>query len=85
MAATVHTVFWLGTVIPHAESPWPSRIGIDFPFTLAGAGGVLANYAFSEHDGTDRDRAAIRWGRYWFLAGMSIYLATLIVQLVSNT
>ena len=84
MAATVHAVLWLGSLIPHAESPWPTHIGLSFPFTLAGGGGVLANFAFSQHEATERDRAATRWGRDWFLIGVSIYVITLTVQLLSE-
>jgi hypothetical protein len=35
-----------GIVLPRVEDPWPETVGLGLPFTLAGAGGVLAGVLF---------------------------------------
>jgi hypothetical protein len=37
----------LGSLLPHVENPWPDTIGIELPFAMAGAGGVLAGFLYA--------------------------------------
>ncbi|HEX3239787.1 MAG TPA: hypothetical protein VHR18_06595 [Solirubrobacterales bacterium] len=47
----------VGAVLPEAEYPWPERIGISFPFTIAGGLGVAAGALPRRSTPAARDRA----------------------------
>lgn len=65
---------------PRVEDPWPESIGLGFPFTLAGAGGILASTICANVPEGQRDRA-IRWGGLaGFYFGVGIYFISLLIQ-----
>lgn len=74
----------LDSIFPRVEDPWPESIGIGFPFTVAGAFGVLANVIFSEAPQQQRERAIRLGGVYGFQFGAVIYVLSLIVQVASS-
>jgi hypothetical protein len=51
------TLVVLAALLPRVENPWPETIGLGFPLSTAGAGGVLAGVLFNEADPRRRDRA----------------------------
>jgi hypothetical protein len=64
----------VSAVLPRAEDPWPDTIGVDFPFSMAGAFGFIAGALFVGSSPARRDRA-IRWGGLLgFLGGMLLYV-----------
>lgn len=75
----------VATVLPQVRDPWPETIGVDFPFTLAGAVSVGALVVAELTDRPKRVRD--RWTRtgltYGFLAGAAFYLVALLAQLLS--
>ena len=77
---------WLlaGSIFPQVEDPWPHSIGLGFPFTLAGAGAILASVISAEAPQEKRDRAMSRGGVYGFRAGIGLYALSLLVQVVSG-
>ncbi|HET6571332.1 MAG TPA: hypothetical protein VFG58_07585 [Solirubrobacterales bacterium] len=77
---------WLlvAQVLPRVEDPWPTSIGLGFPFAAAGVAGRLADLVFSESSPARRDRISRKAGVYGFRLGLSIYGLALLVQLLSN-
>ncbi len=87
------TIWWMAfalaallesALLPRVEDPWPERIGLGFPFAMAGAGGVLAGVAHTESSPASRDRAVRRGGLFGFGFGAALYLLSLVVQLGSG-
>jgi hypothetical protein len=76
-------VLWQALGFPEVEDPWPDRIGIEFVFTAAGAGGVLLGVLHAKSPPPVRDQAINRGGRVGFYIGLGFYLLSLLVQLVS--
>jgi hypothetical protein len=78
--------FWFiaGSILPRVEDPWPESIGLEFPFTMAGAGTVLASIVYGEASHTRRDRASHRGGIYGFGVGALIYTLSLVSQVASG-
>ncbi len=77
---------WLLTlaVLPRVEDPWPDTIGIGFPVTTAGAGGVLAGLVFAATT-SERHDSAIKWGTVvGFLIGSVLYFVSLLAQVIST-
>lgn len=74
----------MASVFPRVEDPFPERIGLEFPFALAAAGGVLASLLHIESSSAKRDRV-VRWsGFVGFGAGVAFYLLSLAIQLSSR-
>lgn len=71
------------SLFPQVEDPWPDRIGIDFVFTAAGAGGVLLGVYHAKSPAPIREQAINRGGRSGFYLGVGFYLLSLLVQLLS--
>ena len=77
----IHWLIFVST-LPRVEDPWPSSIGVDLPFTTAGAGGVLGAVVSSHLKPASRDRATMIDGLLGFWLGMLFYLVALANQLV---
>jgi hypothetical protein len=73
-----------GSILPHVEDPWPDRIGLGFPFAVAGAFGVLAGVLYAEAPQAHRDRAVSRGGIWGFRVGAMFYVVSLLVQVASG-
>ena len=74
----------IASFLPAVEDPWPDRVGLGLPFTLAGGGAIMAGVLFAGLPSARRDRL-IRWGgALGFLAGVAFYLISLIVQVSSD-
>lgn len=71
----------VGVFLPEVENPWPDRIGIEFPFAVAGAFGVLAAVIRGDIAPELRDRAIHRGGIWGFRLGAGIYVLSAVVQL----
>jgi hypothetical protein len=71
----------LGFFLPAVENPWPNQIGIEFPFAVAGAFGVLAAVIRGDIAPELRDRAIHRGGIWGFRLGAGIYVLSAVVQL----
>lgn len=71
-------------VLPEIEDPWPDSIGLDFPFTVAGAGAVLGLVVAHAQDRSSkgRDKFVRRLTVVGFAIGTAIYLVALIAQLL---
>ncbi len=82
MAATVHAVLWFASLFPRVESPLPSQIGLSFPFTVGGAGGIFRDLVRSGRSQPVRRWASIEFGRLGFAFGGIVYCVALIAQLV---
>jgi len=74
----------LAALLPRVEDPWPDTIGLDFPLTTAGAGGVLAGVLFNEAGPRRRDRATRLGAVVGFWLGAVTYGLSLIVQVGSS-
>jgi hypothetical protein len=73
----------LASILPRVEDPVPDRIGLEFPFALAAAGGVLASLWHVESPSEVRERA-LRWAGFTgFGMGSAFYLLSLAVQVSS--
>jgi hypothetical protein len=73
-----------GSFLPKVEDPWPDRIGMGLPFTLAGGGAVLAGILFAGSTAARRDRAIMWGGVFGFLGGVCFYAISLVVQVTSR-
>ena len=79
--AVVAVILLVGGVFPEVKDPWPSSIGLDFPFTLAGAFGVLADIVGGDFHRMRGDRFVRRAGAVGFVAGAAVYVGALLNQL----
>jgi hypothetical protein len=77
---------WLlvASVLPRVQDPWPTSIGLGFPFAVAGVAGSLADLVFSESSSARRDRISRKANALGFRAGLAIYGLSLLVQLLSG-
>jgi hypothetical protein len=75
--------FAIAAFLPRVEDPWPDEIGVLFPFTVAGLGGTIAQFALGSATAERRDQAIQRWGRRGMYLGSAFYLAALVAQVVS--
>jgi hypothetical protein len=71
-------------LVPRVDNPWPERIGLGFPFAMAGAVGVLASLAAGDDDREARDRAIYRGGLWGFRFGAALYVVALMFQVASG-
>lgn len=84
MSTALHALTWFGNLIPQAENPLPDRIGLSFPFTLAGAGGMLSDFVRPSASAAERDRLARILGFWCFWLGVLIYGIAAYYQLLSE-
>jgi len=74
--------FFLGSIFPRVENPWPETIGLGLPFALAGAGAILGGVLSFDAPPTRRD-SQIGWcGRLGFFFGTAFYFISLVVEVV---
>jgi hypothetical protein len=66
--------------LPQVEAPLPDRIGLGFPFSTAGAGGVLVGIVHPASSSAKRDCAIRLGGLIGFALGAGLYLLALVVQ-----
>jgi hypothetical protein len=70
----------VASILPHAESPLPDRIGLTDVFTWAGAFGLMAGFLFIKSSPAKRDQA-IRWGGLiGLVATGALYFLALLAQ-----
>lgn len=72
------------SILPHVENPLPESIGLGFPFTVSGAGSMLAGVINAETPQRQRERAMNRGGVYGFWIGGLLYALSLLTQVVSG-
>jgi hypothetical protein len=77
--------FFVTLVLPHVEDPWPNTIGLEFPFTAAGVGGVLASVLYAEARGRERSEVINAGGLYGFWLGAFFYALSLLNQIISGS
>jgi hypothetical protein len=75
---------FLASVFPRVEDPWPDTIGLEFPFTAAGIGGVLAGVIYARAREEERNEATGTFGLYGFCLGAVFYALSLLNQVVSG-
>lgn len=80
LQALIHSV----AALPRVEDPWPESIGLGFPFSLAGVGGVLGNVLWARHPGAEQQRMTSVGGLWGFRIGALSYLALSVNQILSN-
>lgn len=83
-ALVIFSVLLLASFFPEVEDPWPDRIDVTFPFTTAGASGMLFGIYYGASSSARRERAINCGGRIGFYGGWGFYLLSLLVQLVSS-
>ena len=77
-------ILLFASILPQVEAPLPDRIGLGFPFSTAGACGVLVSIVHTASSPAQRDRAVRMGGLIGFLLGTVLYLLALFVQLISQ-
>jgi hypothetical protein len=77
-------ILLVASVLPQVEAPLPDRIGLGFPFSMAGACGVLVGLAHTVSPPAKRDKAIRMGGLIGFLLGAVFYLLALLAQLTSQ-
>jgi hypothetical protein len=60
----------LVSFLPRVEDPWPDTIGLDLPFAVAGAGGILASAFYASGSKAERDEAIRNGGLCGFWLGV---------------
>jgi hypothetical protein len=83
VSTLVHALIDLNAALPRVEDPWPDRIGLGFPFSMAGVGGVLGNVLWARHPPEEQNRMAGIGGLWGFRFGAFAYLALSANQLLS--
>jgi hypothetical protein len=80
----VWAIHWpiFASILPKVEDPWPSSIGMDLPFTIAGAGGVFGAVVSFHIKPEGRDKAVMLGGLIGFWAGALFYFVALANQLI---
>ncbi|HEY2715299.1 MAG TPA: hypothetical protein VGI73_03685 [Solirubrobacterales bacterium] len=61
MSTALHVVGWITSLVPRPVG-LPETIGLDFPLSMAGAGGVIGGLIRLGATAVQRDRFARRWG-----------------------
>jgi hypothetical protein len=75
---------FVGALFPEVESPWPERIGLDLPFSMAGGFGVAASLLRASAQPAARDKAVARAGQAGFGLGVVGYSLALVFQVISK-
>jgi hypothetical protein len=73
----------LASFLPHVENPWPDTIGLELPFAMAGAGGLLAGALYAGDTKKGRDEAVRNGGLWGFRIGMLFYVVSFLNQVAS--
>jgi hypothetical protein len=81
VSTALHLITWLGDLVPRVDDPWPSHIGVSFPFTAAGAGSVLGGLFKPGASAAVRDHWATLFSFWGFWIGALIYVLAFLVQL----
>jgi len=84
MSTALHALLWLGNVVPRAEGPLPDSIGLSFPFTAAGAGGVIGGLVRPGATAPQRDRLVSVLSAWFFWGGTVVYGVVFAYQLLSK-
>lgn len=84
MASILSSLLDLVAALPRVEDPWPKSIGLGFPLSTAGAGGVLANVLWVRRPVAEQNRATNIGGLWGFWAGALFYLLLVVNQLLST-
>lgn len=79
----VDVALTLASLLPRVTDPWPDVIGLEFPFVMAGAGGVLASSFYSEGSTAQRDEAIRNGGTWGFWLGALFYALAFFNQVAS--
>lgn len=74
----------LASFLPRVENPWPDTIGIELPFAMAGAGGLLAGLLYAGDSRAGRDGAVRSGGLWGFRLGMLFYVLSFLNQVASS-
>jgi hypothetical protein len=69
------------SVLPHVRDPWPSNVGLELPFTAAGAGEIVGAAFSTSAEADERNRTAHKAATRCFSAGGLFYLVALLNQL----
>lgn len=77
----IELAIFVASILPRVENPWPDTIGLELPFAMAGAGGVLASVSYAEVAQVERDRAISRGGLRGFRLGAAFYVLSLLNQI----
>jgi hypothetical protein len=84
MASAIHHLIEFAALLPHVDRPLPRTIGLGFPFSTAGAFGLLATLARAEASSAEQDRAIRLAGIFGFWVGFLFYGVALVNQLLSS-
>ena len=84
MSYALRSLIDLAAALPRVEDPWPNTIGLSFPFSTAGAGGVLANVFWARGSAAEQNRVTTLGGVVGFRLGAFAYLALSANQLLSS-
>ena len=84
MSAALQILVDLMAALPRVEDPLPDSIGLGFPFSMAGVGGVLGNVLWVRQPLSERNRATSVGGLWGFWVGVVFYLALFVNQLLST-
>jgi hypothetical protein len=76
--------FLLASPVPQVEAPFPEKVGLGFPLSMAGAAGVLAGIVYTASPPEKRDRAIAMGSLIGFGIGAVVYLLAFIVQVGSR-
>jgi hypothetical protein len=71
-------------VLPRVEDPWPEAISLNLPFVTATAGAVFAGVICFGASRDKRERAALLGGFLGFVAGLVLYVVSLVAQVASS-
>jgi hypothetical protein len=83
MFVAAHALLELVASLPRVEDPWPKAIGLGFPFSTAGAGGVIANVLWARRSADEQNRMTSVGGLWGFRLGAIFYLALSVNQILS--
>jgi len=79
----VNHLLVVASFLPRVENPWPDTIGLELPFAMAGAGGVLAGSLYAGGSKVGRDEAIRNGGLLGFRLGVLVYFLSLLNQVTS--
>jgi hypothetical protein len=80
----VDLLLTFASFLPRVADPWPDVIGLEFPFVMAGAGGVLASAFYTEGSTAQRDEAIRNGGTWGFWLGALFYALAFLNQIAST-
>jgi hypothetical protein len=79
----VNHLLVVASFLPRVEDPWPDSIGLELPFAMAGAGGVLTGALYAGDSKVGRDEAIRNGGLWGFRLGVLVYVLSFLNQLSS--